>query len=154
VQALQHDPPLLVLDEPTEGLDPLMQEAFFDLLQEVTARGRTVFLSSHVLSEVERACQRVGLLREGRLALLASISDLQALAPRRIRVTFAGEAPAPAALPAGTTVVARDAGSWELEARGAIGPLFDGVAGRSLVDVQVRAPRLEDILAEYYRRER
>ncbi len=75
VQAFQHDPPLLILDEPTEGLDPLMQEAFFELIREVTARGRTVFLSSHVLSEVERVCDRVALLREGHLALLASVND-------------------------------------------------------------------------------
>jgi ABC-2 type transport system ATP-binding protein len=152
VQAFQHDPPLLVLDEPTEGLDPLMQEAFFELLTEVTRRGRTVFLSSHVLSEVERSCARVGLLREGQLALLASVSELQALAPRRVTVRFAGAAPAPAALPRGSTLVSRDAGSWELETSGPIGSLFDGVAGCAVADVQVRAPRLEDILAAYYRR--
>jgi ABC-2 type transport system ATP-binding protein len=153
VQAFQHDPPLLVLDEPTEGLDPLMQEAFFELLTEVTARGRTVFLSSHVMSEVERSCHRVGLLREGQLALLASVSELQALAPRRISIRFAGDAPAPTALPKGTTLAASDAGSWELEANGAIGSLFDGVAGRPVADVQVRSPRLEDILTDYYRRD-
>ncbi len=153
VQAFQHDPPLLVLDEPTEGLDPLMQEEFFSLVAEVTARGRTVFLSSHVLSEVERSCHRVALLREGQLALLASVTDLQALAPRRVRVTFAEGAPAAVALPPGATLVASDAGSWEVEARGPIGALFDSVGGRAIADVQVHAPRLEDILTEYYRRD-
>jgi len=70
VQAFQSDPPLLVLDEPTEGLDPLMQDAFYDLVAESRARGRTVFMSSHVLPEVERICDRIGLLRGGELVLL------------------------------------------------------------------------------------
>jgi ABC-2 type transport system ATP-binding protein len=153
IQAFQHDPPLLVLDEPTEGLDPLMQDAFFDLVSEVTSRGRTVFLSSHVLSEVERSCQRVGLLREGRLALLASVSELRALAPRRVRVTFDGAAPAAPAMPSGATLVSSEAGSWEIETTGPIGALFDGAGGRAVSDVQVRSPRLEDILAHYYRRD-
>jgi ABC-2 type transport system ATP-binding protein len=152
VQAFQHDPALLVLDEPTEGLDPLMQDEFFSLLQEATSRGRTVFLSSHVLSEVERACVRVGLLREGRLALLSSVSELQAMAPRRVHVVFAGDAPAPPALPPNLRLVERTANGWEIEARGPIGALMQAVAGRDVLDVQVRAPRLEDILSVYYRK--
>jgi ABC-2 type transport system ATP-binding protein len=152
VQAFQHDPPLLVLDEPTEGLDPAMQEEFFRLLGEVTGRGRTVFLSSHVLSEVERSCHRVALLREGQLALLASVSDLQAFAPRRVRVVFRTAAPAPPALSPGLKVVARGDASWDLEATGPIGALIDSLAGHAVADIEVRAPRLEDILAEHYRR--
>jgi ABC-2 type transport system ATP-binding protein len=152
VQALQHDPRLLVLDEPTEGLDPLMQDEFFGLIAESTARGRTVFLSSHVLSEVERACARVALLREGELALLSSVSDLQAMAPRRVRVVFAGVAPPAPPLPPETRVVGRGERAWEVEAHGPIGALVAALAGHDVVDVQVRAPRLEDILSSYYRR--
>jgi ABC-2 type transport system ATP-binding protein len=151
VQAFQHDPPLLVLDEPTEGLDPLMQDEFFDLLGEATAEGRTVFLSSHVLSEVERSCKTVALLREGQLALLAAVADLRAMAPRRVRIVFAGAAPAPVALPDG--LVLRDSGAshWDIEATRPLGPVFEAVRGRDIADVQVQAPRLEDILSAYYR---
>lgn len=153
VQAFQHDPPLLVLDEPTEGLDPLMQDEFFALLKESTGRGRTVFLSSHVLSEVERSCDRVALIREGELALLAGVHDLQAMAPRHVRVVFDGPAPVPpASLPPALQVVGADASSWQLRASGPLGPLLQALQGRSVADIEVRAPRLEDILAAYYRR--
>src|SRR5205085_9933584 len=70
VIALQHRPELLILDEPTSGLDPLVQQTFFELIREATAEGRTVFLSSHILSEVERTCDRVGIIREGRIVRL------------------------------------------------------------------------------------
>jgi ABC-2 type transport system ATP-binding protein len=152
VQAFQHDPALLVLDEPTEGLDPLMQEEFFGLLHDVTERGRTVFLSSHVLSEVERSCDRVALLRDGRLALLATVNELEALAPRRVRVVFDGPAPCVPDLPAGLTLVRADSAGWELESTVPIGPLVRAIAALPVADVQVRAPRLEDVLAAYYRR--
>lgn len=150
VQAFQHDPPLLVLDEPTEGLDPLMQDEFFALLREVTGRGRSVFLSSHVLSEVERTCDRVALLREGQLALLATVSELQALAPRRVRIVFHGPAPALPDLPPGIAGT-RAESSWDLQAEGPIGAVVQATAGLAVADVQVRAPRLEDILGAYYR---
>ena len=74
VQALQHDPELAILDEPTEGLDPLMQRAFYDILDELRAAGRTIFFSSHVLSEVERVCDRVAIVREGRLVALEDVT--------------------------------------------------------------------------------
>src|SRR5262249_44718369 len=88
VQAFQAEPPLLILDEPTEGLDPLMQEAFYALLIEAHGRGRTVFMSSHVLSEVERVCTRIALVRAGRLAVAAAVAEIRRLAPRRHVVTF------------------------------------------------------------------
>lgn len=152
VQAFQHDPPILVLDEPTEGLDPMMQDEFFGLLGEVTRRGRTVFLSSHVLSEVERACQRVALLGEGRLSLLSTIGELCRMAPRRVRVTFAGAPPPLPSLPDWLTVVRADASGWEVDAIGSIGPVIQAASAGCVADVDVKAPRLEDILARYYRR--
>src|SRR5687768_249952 len=76
IQAFQADPPLLILDEPTEGLDPLMQESFYALLKDAKRRGRTVFMSSHVLSEVARVCDRVALLRKGELVLLPSVEEV------------------------------------------------------------------------------
>ncbi|MEV7414528.1 ABC transporter ATP-binding protein [Streptomyces sp. NPDC089919] len=88
VQALQHDPALVVLDEPTEGLDPLVQETFFTLLNEAAAAGRTVLLSSHVLPEVQRACGRVAIVRDGRLVTVESVAGLREARARRIRLTF------------------------------------------------------------------
>ena len=81
VQALQHDPELAILDEPTEGLDPLMQRAFYAILDDLRAAGRTVFFSSHVLSEVERVCDRVAIVRAGRLVALEDVATLVATAP-------------------------------------------------------------------------
>ncbi|MER6216133.1 MULTISPECIES: ABC transporter ATP-binding protein [unclassified Streptomyces] len=89
VQALQHEPRLVVLDEPTEGLDPLVQETFFLLLNEAAAAGRTVLLSSHVLPEVQRSCGRVAIVRDGRLVTVESVAGLREARARRIRLTFA-----------------------------------------------------------------
>ena len=88
VQALQHDPELAILDEPTEGLDPLMQHAFYGILDDLRREGRTVFFSSHVLSEVERLCDRVAIIRAGRLMAIHEVGEL--LARRRRRVTVDG----------------------------------------------------------------
>jgi energy-coupling factor transporter ATP-binding protein EcfA2 len=88
VQAFQADPLLLILDEPTEGLDPLMQESFYGLLADARNRGRTVFMSSHVLPEVERVCDRIAVLRKGQVVLLSSVEDAQKLASRPVRVAL------------------------------------------------------------------
>src|SRR6185503_8808802 len=84
IQAFQGSPLLLILDEPTEGLDPLMQESFYELLVNVKQRGRTVFMSSHVLSEVERVCDRIALVRKGELVLLSGMEELRKLAARQV----------------------------------------------------------------------
>ncbi|WP_175439139.1 ABC transporter ATP-binding protein [Streptomyces vilmorinianum] len=91
VQALQHDPRLVVLDEPTEGLDPLVQETFYELMAEAAGAGRTVLLSSHVLPEVQRACGRVAIVREGRLVTVERVAALREARARRIRVTLEGD---------------------------------------------------------------
>jgi ABC-2 type transport system ATP-binding protein len=152
VQALQADPPLLILDEPTEGLDPLMQEAFAGLLGELRARGRTVFMSSHVLHEVERLCDRVGVLREGRLALVAPVDEVRLLAPRRVRVSFDADVAPPAGpWPAGVEPGELDARRWSLAIRGPLGPLLRRLAALPVADVHVEEPRLEDVVIDYYR---
>src|SRR5712692_3248618 len=88
IQAFQADPLLLILDEPTEGLDPLMQESFYGLLADAKRQGKTVFMSSHVLSEVDRVCDRIALLRKGQLVLLSALEESRRLAARRVRVFF------------------------------------------------------------------
>ncbi|MER7766636.1 ABC transporter ATP-binding protein [Kitasatospora sp. NPDC096140] len=91
VQALQHRPPVVVLDEPSEGLDPLVQETFYELLAEEAAAGRTVLLSSHVLPEVQRTCGRVAIVRHGRLVTVRSVAELRQARARRVRLVFADD---------------------------------------------------------------
>ena len=94
IQAFMHEPELLILDEPIAGLDPLVQQSFHALLQEVSAEGRTVFLSSHTLSEVERVTQRLAILRQGRLVVVDSLENLRKVAVQRIEIEFAEPVPA------------------------------------------------------------
>ena len=95
IQALQHDPALAVLDEPSEGLDPLMQRAFYEILEDLRAAGRTIFFSSHVLSEVERVCDRVAIVRQGRLVALEDIPSLLARRKRNVEFRLTGSGPGP-----------------------------------------------------------
>jgi ABC-2 type transport system ATP-binding protein len=151
LQALQADPTLLILDEPTEGLDPLMQESFYQLLGELTQRGRTVFMSSHVLSEVARACDRVALLRRGELALLTTVDEARTLAARRVRVFFAEEVQYDRAFPPGIEVAAVKPREWNLRVDGLLGPLLDLLAELPVKDLEVQEPRLEDVLIKFYK---
>ena len=93
VQALQHDPELAILDEPSEGLDPLMQRSFYEILDDLRADGRTIFFSSHVLSEVERVCDRVAIIRAGRLVALEEVATLIARRKRNVELRVVGVAP-------------------------------------------------------------
>jgi ABC-2 type transport system ATP-binding protein len=150
VQAFQGDPELLVLDEPTEGLDPLMQDAFYGLVAEVRARGRTVFMSSHVLPEVERVCDRIGLVRNGELVLVSTVRDLRRLAGRRVRVSFAAAVPAPARWPDGWEVVEVNPRDWDLRVHGALGDVATMLAALPIADLEVQIPHLEEILKVHY----
>ncbi len=154
IQAFQSDPPLLILDEPTEGLDPVMQESFYRLLEEVQRKGRTVFMSSHVLSEVERVCGRIGLIRKGELSLLATVTDLHKMAQRRVRVTFqTAVSRTPSGLPPEYEILEVSLYHWEMKVRGALGPLIALLADLPVHDIDVAEAHLEDVLLRYYREE-
>jgi ABC-2 type transport system ATP-binding protein len=155
IQAFQADPPLLILDEPTEGLDPLMQDALYDLLADTKRRGRTVFMSSHVLSEVERVCDRIGLLRRGELVLVSSVEGVRGMAARHVRIVFrddvsAASAGAGTALTDGCEVIALAPRTWTLRVRGALGPVLAAISHLAIEDIEVREPRLEEVLKAYY----
>jgi ABC-2 type transport system ATP-binding protein len=153
VQALQHAPELLILDEPTEGLDPLMQQEFYTLLGELRARGRTVFLSSHLLWEVERTCDRVAIIREGRLAALERIDTLRARSVRRVEVHFAevGEV-GRFAPPAGVVVEQVQGARVTLRVPvPQIGATLAALAARRVHDLVWERPSLEDVFLGYYR---
>jgi len=152
IQAFEGDPPLLILDEPTEGLDPLMQESFYALLKEARQRGRTVFMSSHVLSEVERVCDRIALLRKGELVLLSGLEAIRGLIARRVRVIFSRDVMAPPGqLPPGHELLEIAPRLWHLQVKGPLGPLLTALAGLPVEDLAVREPRLEDVMLKYYR---
>lgn len=151
LQALQADPPLLILDEPTEGLDPLMQESFYQLLADLKRRARTVFMSSHVLSEVARVCDRVAVLRKGELKLLTPVEEIRKLAARRVHVFFAEDVTTESFLPAGVEPVELRPREWTLTVEGLLGPLLHVLGGLPVSDLEVQEPRLEDVLIKYYK---
>ncbi|PWU18248.1 MAG: ABC transporter [Verrucomicrobia bacterium] len=150
IQALQSQPPLLILDEPTDGLDPLMQEAFYSLLADVKRSGATVFMSSHILSEVERVCDRLALLRKGELVLLSAVRESRRLAPRRVRVLFTHDVALPPTLP-GHQFVEFTPRLWHLAVTGPLGPLLAVLQGLPVHDLELEEARLEDVVLKYYR---
>ena len=154
VIALQHRPELLLLDEPTSGLDPLVQQSFFETMLETAAEGTTVFLSSHILSEVEKTCGRVAIIREGRIVRLGTVDSLRDLAHHQIEIRFTGPVPAVAfeALPGVSDVVVDDH-VMRMRVSGPIGPVVQAAARYELLDFTSREPSLEDtFLAEYGRK--
>ena len=151
VIALQHQPELLILDEPTSGLDPLDQQSFYELVREARDEGRTVFLSSHILSEVERTADRVAIIREGRLVKVGSVESLRDLAHHQVELRFSGPVPATEfqSLPGVSEVVADDH-VLRMRVSGAITPVVRAAAGYELLDFVSREPTLEEtFLAEY-----
>jgi ABC-2 type transport system ATP-binding protein len=152
VQAFQAEPPLLILDEPTEGLDPLMQEQLYRLLEETRRSGRTIFMSSHVLPEVERVCDRIGLLRQGELVLLSPIDEVRRLAARTVRIVFRDAvAESPALWPAGCEAVEILPRAWTVRVHGPLGPLISMLAPLPIEDFDVEDAHLDDVLRSYYR---
>ena len=151
VIALQHRPELLVLDEPTSGLDPLVQQSFYALVREAQAEGRTVFLSSHILSEVERTCDRVAIIRDGRLVKVDSVEGLRDLAHHEVELRFVDGVPAEAfeGLPGVSKVVVQDH-VLRMRVSGPITPVVQAAARYELLDFVSREPTLEEtFLAQY-----
>jgi beta-exotoxin I transport system ATP-binding protein len=151
VQAFMHRPELLVLDEPTQGLDPLVQQEFYEMIGEVRADGRTVFLSSHVMPEVERLCDRVAIIREGRLVAVEDIGDLKVKSVRQIDLHFAGPAPleAFANLP-GVQHASAAGDALRLQVHGSVDPVVKTAAGYEVVDLESHEPGLEDVFLTFY----
>jgi ABC-2 type transport system ATP-binding protein len=153
IVALQHRPDLLILDEPTSGLDPLMQQIFFEIIREARDEGRTVFLSSHIIDEVDRTCDRVAIIREGRLVQVDRVEAIRQLAFHHVELTFrAPVAPAVFTGLDGVDVVASDGVTLTMRVSGPIGGVLAAAAPHGLVDVVSREPNLEDVfLAQYGR---
>jgi ABC-2 type transport system ATP-binding protein len=151
--AFMHRPELLILDEPTSGLDPLNQQEFYALLREARDGGATAFLSSHILSEVEHICDRVGILRGGRLVNVAQLEELHHIRAHRVELEFApGTAVPDAAIrtAAGVENVGVDGQRVSCTVRGSFGPLFDAIRNSRLTDLVSTEPSLEEIFLSYY----
>jgi ABC-2 type transport system ATP-binding protein len=154
VQAFMHEPELLILDEPIAGLDPLVQQSFHALLGEVSAEGRTVFLSSHTLSEVERVTQRLAILRQGRLVVVDSLENLRKVAVQRLEIEFAEPVDADQfrALP-GVTEVRADGQTVTVGFEGSADGVVKAAAAHEVLAIRPREEDLEDIFLHYYRSE-
>ncbi len=149
IAAAQHDPELLILDEPTDGLDPLIQRAFESHLLERHAAGRTVFMSSHDLGEVDRLCETVAIVRAGRLVQEASIQALRAQHRRRAEVVLARPLPPDVVIP-GAEVLAVDGRTLRLLVELDPNPLLGFLAELPVESITIAPPSLNDIFAEYY----
>jgi ABC-2 type transport system ATP-binding protein len=154
VAALQHRPDLLVLDEPTAGLDPLVQQTFFAVLRESVAEGRTVFLSSHVLSEAEKTCDRVAIIRDGRIVMVDRVDALRDLAAHQVELRFTGPVPTDEfeRIP-GVSQVTADGHVLRMHVAGPIGPVVKAAARYELADFVSREPSLEETFLAQYGRE-
>ena len=134
VCAMQHSPRLLILDEPTSGLDPLMQEVFFKLLLEYNSRGTTIFLSSHVLSEVQRYCKNAAIIRQGRIIKADTVENLSKSNLRRVKLLEDGK-------------------EQEFTYTGSMSELIGQLAGRNIEDLLIQEPTLDEIFMHYYKKE-
>ena len=150
VQAFMGDEPLLVMDEPTSGLDPLMQREFLTLVSEVRAAGRTIFLSSHNLPEVERACDRVAIIREGRLVEVSTVSDLQASHWRSVSLGLSAVPPDGLFDLPNVRVVSASARDVHLMVQGDVNPLLRRLATIEVGDISIATLEIEDVFLGYY----
>ncbi len=149
--AFMHRPRLLILDEPSNGLDPLNQRELHELVREVRDDGATVFLSSHVLSEVEHVCQRVGIIRHGRLIEVARLEELHRMHVRRVEVGFAGAAqPQLFVGLSGIEDLQADGHRLTFTVRGSFEPVVEALAGHGVVDLVSREPTLEEVFLAHY----
>lgn len=150
VQGLLHEPKLIILDEPTSGLDPLMQQRFFGLIAEENKKGATVFFSSHILSEVQRMCSRVALIKEGRIIRLEKMSDLQNNSYKRFHIETKGVPAKDAFALDGVSNLKMKGKEIDFIFRGDINTIMKRVAGLELRNISIEEPDLEEIFLHYY----
>jgi ABC-2 type transport system ATP-binding protein len=151
IQAFMHQPQILVLDEPSSGLDPLMQEVFYDLVLEAKQRGASIFTSSHILSEVQKICDRIGIIREGRLITERRIAELVHEAAQTFDITFVDKVPLSKlrAIP-GIKVVSHDGSNVTIHLRGKLQPLLAELAKHDVSHLDARQLDLEEMFLRFY----
>jgi ABC-2 type transport system ATP-binding protein len=151
VQALQCTPRLALLDEPTKGLDPLMQQAFYEIVTDMRRRGATVFLSSHVIAEVERMCDRVAMLRAGRLVTVGSVVQLRQAERRRVIADFSADVDVTALAHFGDITAGTGRHVEMLVTQSQVAALVVRLGMLPLADVVIEHPTLEEAFLEHYR---
>jgi len=149
IAALATRAPLLVMDEPSSGLDPLMEATFQDCLGAARERGQSVLLSSHILSEVEAVCDRVAVLRQGRLVEQGTLAELRHLHATTVEATYRGQAPALDRVPGVEDVRMAD-GTLRLQVTGSADPLLKALAQTEVTSIQMREPSLEELFHAFY----
>ena len=154
IAAFQHRPDLLILDEPTSGLDPLVQQTFYEIIREAKQGGRTIFLSSHILSEVEKTCDRVAIIRDGRLVKVDRVEALRDLAHHQVELRFTQPVPRAAfeSLDGVSDVVVTDH-TLTMRVSGSILPVVQAASRFEVVDFVSREPSLEETFLAEYRRD-
>jgi ABC-2 type transport system ATP-binding protein len=152
VTAFMNKPDLLILDEPTTGLDPLIQQTVMELVREANRAGATVFFSSHILPEVQAVCDRVGIIREGQLVATERVEDLMTQHFKRVRFSFATTPPDDAFAQEGITVMARDGQAVTLEIRQDLPEVMEAAASYGITDIETIDVSLEEIFLAYYGR--
>jgi ABC-2 type transport system ATP-binding protein len=153
IQGLAHQPKLIILDEPTGGLDPLIQQQFFHLLKEENANGATILFSSHILSEVQKLCDRVAIIKDGTIIRVEEIRTLLENSTKRFRLEMAGTPDAAAFDIEGVSDLCAENHSVNFLFRGHINEITKIIAGQDLRDLQVEEPDLEEIFLHYYAKE-
>ena len=153
--AFMHRPQLLILDEPTGGLDPLNQQQFYRLVLRAKSEGATIFLSSHILSEVEHVCDRVGIIRHGRLVKVAEMDELHDIRLHHVEIQFAGDPPLAtlSALPGIERPPELEGDTVTLTLRGSFEPMMAALAGSRVLNLISHEPSLEEVFLAYYRDE-
>ena len=149
IAALMTRPDLLLLDEPTSGLDPLMEQSFRLCIREAKDQGQTVFLSSHSLSQVEALCDRVAILRNGKLVEMGTLDEMRHLSARSVEATFEGPVPDLANVP-GVTAVDADGQVVRFQVRGSMAPLLGAFASATITGLLSREPSLEELFLSLY----
>ena len=150
VLTLAHDPEVLILDEPTSGLDPLAQRTILDVLDRAGQKGKTVFFSSHVLSEAEQICDRVAILREGRLVAFDRVEALRERKYKEVTVAFTGDPPELEGLD-GLQIIWRHENRLTFRVRGDLTQLLNRLGGAHIEDLTITEPSLEEVFLDYYR---
>ena len=154
LQSLIHQPPLLILDEPTSGLDPLMQAKFFDILKEENSKGTTIFFSSHTLSEVQKMCRRVGIIKEGKIIAVEDIENLRKKQLRKIQIEFSHPAESDHIVCSGVIDSKAEGNNLYFLYSGTMKDLLDSLVGKEIKDLIIEEPTLEEIFMHYYSEEK
>lgn len=150
VMALMHDPDLLILDEPTLGLDPLMQKEFYAVLKEFKERGKTVFLSSHILPDVEKTCERVGIVKDGKMVAIEDVRSVETKKIRHVEVTFLDAVKKEEFDIDGVTITQSNEHEYKLKVKGMIDPVIKVLANHQVADTIIEHASLEEIFLEFY----